>query len=77
MKPRLQPPELLPEDSVAWAEVTFWAEAACFQFGSRLFSSSLHADRRDADNMLNWMAWRHRNTYGAALLIREILEASA
>jgi hypothetical protein len=44
-------PDLLPEDSAIWAEVTFWAEMMHFQFGSRLFASSLYADRRDGELM--------------------------
>jgi hypothetical protein len=51
VKPLLAVPELLPEDAHAWSVVTFWAETKYFQLGSRLFASSIYADRRDAELM--------------------------
>lgn len=62
------------EDARIWTSVV-----VRFKHGWALpgiLPGSRAADRRDADNMLNWAAWRHRNTYGSALLIREILEAT-
>lgn len=53
-------PELLPEDAHVWTVVTFWAETKHFQLGSRLFASSLYADRRDAALMLRRQEFRQQ-----------------
>ena len=75
MKPRLPPPPPTKEDRLIWLRLNLPLKKPTPKF--MLLDLYRPSDRRDADNMLNWMAWRHRNTYGAALLIREILEATA
>jgi len=60
MKPRLEPCDHTPEDSLAWSGVIWLANRGSGYTGSYLWTRSLMQDRRDADLMLDAQMWKFR-----------------